>query len=209
MKAPRILSLGVRAIRHLFTERDYERYYSSSVWEGKYQEGYDLGKEAEDVRYGALMAILRRYDRGGAILDCGCGDGLLEQRIRPLTASRLAGLDYAATAIEAACKRGVPNCEFVCTDFRAYSPEERYGIILFNEALYYVQDFLGVLDKFAKLLDEDGVLVISMFDTRVTARIWKAVRQRYRQVQGVAIRDEATGLAWHVRVLRPPAGTGA
>lgn len=189
-----------RVLRHLFTDQSYQRYYSADVWQDKYVNGFDLNAPAEDGRYGALVAVIRRYDRG-SILDAGCGDGMLEARYRPLSDSRLVGVDYAPAAIEAARARAIAAAEFHCSDFQTFRPQERYSVIVLNESLYYVEDALGTLRLLARWLDDDGVFVVSMFETLVTRRIWKTLRTRYASLQGVAISDEASGRAWRIRVL--------
>ena len=83
----KLARLPVRVFRHILVDRSYQSYYSAEIWENKYRnENYDLGDPKEDGRYGALMQVLRRYDRG-SILDLGCGDGLLWKHYRPLSDS--------------------------------------------------------------------------------------------------------------------------
>ncbi|MGH7971535.1 MAG: hypothetical protein ACREIC_22685 [Limisphaerales bacterium] len=88
-------ALAKRAARHLLVERSYARYYSADGWEKSYQDGYVLGEDDQDARYGCLLMLLRRYDRGGPILDVGCGEGLLQERFRPFSSSPLIGVDYS------------------------------------------------------------------------------------------------------------------
>jgi len=199
----KLLELPNRVVRHLFLDGSYERYYSPEIWDGKYQGGYDLNAPAEDARYGALLAIIRRFERHGPILDAGCGDGVLEQQLSNFSASRVVGIDYSQSAINAANKRGLLNCEFVCSDYRGFHAQERFTIIVFNEALYYVEDYLATIEHLSRFLAEDGVLIVSMFETRVTSRIWKALKGTCKFLQGAMVQDEATGTRWRIRVLQP------
>jgi len=199
-----LLQLPNRVIRHLFLDGSYERYYSPEVWDDKYDRGYDLNAPAEDGRYGALLAMIRRFERRGPILDAGCGDGLLEQQLVRVSDSRLVGIDYSQSAIDAANARRLPNCKFICSDYRGFQPQERFSIIVFNEALYYVEDYLATVEHLSRFLVEDGVLIVSMFETRVTSRIWKALKGRCPDIQGTLVQDEATGTRWRIRVLQPP-----
>jgi len=75
---------------------------------------------------------------------------------------------------------------------------------VFNEALYYVEDYLATVEHLSRFLVEDGVLIVSMFETRVTSRIWKALKGRCPDIQGTLVQDEATGTRWRIRVLQPP-----
>jgi 2-polyprenyl-3-methyl-5-hydroxy-6-metoxy-1,4-benzoquinol methylase len=203
MKLQQVLGQPARVLRYLFTERSYARYYSAETWEEKFRQGYDLDTAAEDGRYGALLALMQRYDRGDGLLDAGCGDGLLANRYRPLSRSHLVGLDYSNRAIEKAKARGLTGCDFHCTDYRDFRTEERFSVVVFNEALYYVEDVLGVVHALQPVLRDGGVFIVSMFDTRVTARIWNTLRTHLEIVQGVRVHDEGSGLSWRIRVLRP------
>lgn len=203
MSMSKLLALPQRVLRHLFLDHSYADYYSAEIWEQKYRAGYELNATKEDGRYGALVGVLLRYQGQGPILDAGCGDGLLEEWLRRSSDVRMVGIDYASSAIEAARGRNIPDTEFVCADYRSFVPREKYNAIVLNEALYYIDDYLDVLRVLSGHLAEDGLLVISMFETLVTARIWKALRADYELVQGVSVRDEASGQGWRIRVLRP------
>jgi SAM-dependent methyltransferase len=205
MKIANLFRLARRAIRHLTVERSYEPSYPLDRWEKDWAGRYDLDVPKEDGHYGVLLALLRRYDRGGPILDAGCGDGLLEHLFRPLSASRMLAFDYSQAAVDRALARGLPGCEFFRADSRYYQPAERCSIVILNESLYYIEDYLGVMRNLSRGLKPDGVLIVSMYDTLINRRIWKALGHSYARLQGVAVRDEGTGVLWHIRVLRPRA----
>ena len=198
-----IASAGMRLLRYAALERSYERYYSPEEWEKTYRDGYRLDGTEQDGRYGALLAVINRYDRGGPILDAGCGDGILERRYRELSGTRMVGIDFSERAIEQAQARRLPDCEFHCADYRRFMSEEKFTAVVFNESLYYVEDFLGAVDALGRYLSAGGVTIISMFETVVTRRIWNALATRHKRLQGVAVCDEATRRLWRVRVLQP------
>ena|SRR3989440_1841338 len=192
-----------RMLRHLFYERSYARYYSSAAWEKRWAGGYGLVEGKEEERYGALLTLMCRYAADGPILDAGCGDGVLEQAFRTVSRVRVVGIDYSLEAIERAKARAVADCSFAHADYREFTPAERFPLIVLNESLYYVEDFLAVLRSLSRWLAADGVFIISMFDTIVTRRIWKAVASSYETLHGVEVRDRATGWRFRIRVLRP------
>jgi trans-aconitate methyltransferase len=204
MKFPKLMTLPQRAIRRLFF-RGGASYYSPDVWEKLWAGGFDLNNSIEDGRYGTLLALLRRYERRGPILDAGCGDGLFEQIFRPFSNVRLVGIDYAPLAIEKAQGRHLANCEFFCQDYREFRPEERYSVILLNESLYYIKDYRDLLKSLCGHLADGGVFIISMWDKPVSASIWKALKKDFAILQGIFLRDEASGIGWWIRVLQPRA----
>ncbi len=198
-----MFAFAQRAVRHLLVERSYERYYSAGGWDQSYSAGYILDSEDQDARYGALLALMQRYDRRAPILDAGCGEGLLEQKFRPLSLSRMVGIDYSREAIHLARAKQIPDCEFLCADCRICRWTEQFGMIVFNESLYYLANANEVLWTLSHNLVPEGVFVISMFDRLVTRRIWKALTPHYVIRHSVAIKDETHRRRWHIRVLAP------
>jgi trans-aconitate methyltransferase len=197
----KLTRLPIRAFRHVFLDRSYESYYSSEVWERKYRdEHYDLRDPQEDGRFGALMQVLRRYD-DGPILDLGCGDGLLWKRYRPLSRSLLVGVDYSDTAVAKANSLRLPETEFRCADYRNFNFGRQFSVVVFNESLYYIDDFLDAISKAESFLSENGVIVVSMFDTLVTRRIWKSLMERRKWLQSLSVQDHRSKRVWTIRVF--------
>lgn len=190
-----------RKLSH-FVAPSKERYFSSDRWDESWSDGYDLNRPHEDARYGSLMATMSRYEGEGPILDIGCGDGLLEERYRVLSSVKIIAFDYSAVAIESAKKRGLRDVEFLCADSRTFRPQERFSAVVLNESLYYVDDYPGLLKDMSDLLKADGVFVISMHESSITARIWKNILRSYGLLQSVKITEESKNLTWHIRVLR-------
>src|SRR4029453_3915448 len=113
------------------------------------------------------------------------------------------GIDYSPAAIERANARKIPHCEFLQVDYREFQSKQLFPLIFLNESLYYVDDFPRVMHDLSRSLSQTGVFIVSMYDTRVTRRIWKALDRTHEKLQGVEIRDESTRESWIVRVLAP------
>jgi trans-aconitate methyltransferase len=196
--------LPIRAFRHVLLDRSYESYYSSAVWEKKYRdEHYHLGDPQEDGRFGALVQVLRRYDHG-PMLDLGCGDGLLWKHYRPLSDSLLIGVDYSETAVAKAKSLALPNVEFRAEDYRTFDPWMQLAVVVFNESLYYIDGFLDAINKAESCLADQGVIVVSMFDTLVTRRIWKRLLERRKWLQSLSVHDHRSKRSWTIRVFPGP-----
>jgi trans-aconitate methyltransferase len=200
----KLARLPIRAFRHVLLDQSYESYYSSEIWERKYrEEHYHLGDPQEDGRFGALLQVLRRYDRG-PMLDLGCGDGLLWKHYRPLSDSPLIGVDYSDTAVAKANSLALPNAEFHAADYRNFKPGRQLTVVVFNESLYYIDAFLDAIATAENFLDEQGVIVVSMFDTLVTRRIWKRLLERRRWLQSISVHDQRSKRTWTIRVFPGP-----
>jgi trans-aconitate methyltransferase len=200
----KLAQLPIRAFRHVLLDQSYESYYSSEIWERKYRdEHYHLGDPQEDGRFGALLQVLRRYDRG-PMLDLGCGNGLLWKHYRPLSESPLIGVDYSDTAIAKANSLALPNAEFNAADYRNFKPGRELTVVVFNESLYYIEAFLDAIATAESFLDDQGVIVVSMFDTLVTRRIWKRLLERRKWLQSISVHDQRSKRTWTIRVFPGP-----
>jgi len=189
-------------VRRRFTERSYARYFSAEVWQKNWLGDHRLNEIKEDGRYGTLLKLMDRYAAGGPILDVGCGDGLLEEGFRPALPVEITGIDYARAAIARASARNIPHANFLQADYRDFRSKERYSVIVLNESLYYVEEFSRVMHDLSRWLTDEGVFIVSMYDTRITRRIWKVLERTHVKVQGIEITDEGTGERWLIRVLR-------
>jgi trans-aconitate methyltransferase len=193
-----------RAWRNLlFLWAGNERFYPASRWDAIYREGYHLDVRDQDARYGALLALLERYDSSYPILDVGCGEGLLEQKFRRLSKSPMLGLDYSQEAVELANAKRIPDCEFICSDYRTCNLQRRFGIIALNESLYYVDNPVEALNGLSQYLVASGVFIISMNDTFPTRCIWNRLAKHFNALQSIVVKDETHEKAWHIRVLKP------
>jgi trans-aconitate methyltransferase len=193
-----------RVFRHLFLDQSSERHYPPALWERKYAvENYEeeVSSPKEDGRFGALLALIRRYDRGGPLLDAGCADGTLWARYRPLSSSKLYGIDFAPTAIDKARGRDIPDASFDLQDYRTYRPPELCSLIVFNESLYYADNYLEVLGNMEGALKPGGLLIVSMWSNAITKRMWRKLATVYNAIHAVQVSDETTDNHWRIVVF--------
>lgn len=200
-----VLSSIHRAFRHVTPARSKERYFSAFVWNDSWSQGYArrMDRSPEDARYGALVALMRRHEGEGPILDVGCGDGLLEEWYRKVSSVPIVAFDYSTAAIELAKARHLPGVEFSCGDGRTFQSAQQFSLVVLNESLYYVDDYLTLLKRLSSAMTADSLFLVSMHDTRITRRMWKNVRREYDSIDGVTLKHEVSGGLWHIRLLRP------
>src|SRR5579872_758952 len=198
------MSLINRAARRVIPARSKERYFSSGQWDESWSRGYEMSMNSahEDARYGSLIALMRRYQKEGPVLDVGCGDGLLEEWYRNVSGIPMVAFDYSKEAVGRAMARRLPDVEFLCADSRTFQPQERFSMAVLNESLYYVDDYMGLLARLASALKPEGVLLISMYETRITRRMWKNVNRVYPLIQGVTLKHQPSGGVWHIRLFQ-------
>jgi SAM-dependent methyltransferase len=104
--------------------------------------------------------ILRILGRRSRVLDVGCGDGLLLERLAP-SADTVVGLEPdPGTAVRARTRvAGLPSVEVVEADFLTYRPSAPFDAVVFVASLHHVGLTPG-LERAKDLLSPGGVLVV-------------------------------------------------
>ncbi|MBS0630938.1 MAG: class I SAM-dependent methyltransferase [Verrucomicrobia bacterium] len=173
----------------------WNHQYASGRWER-------LKAPQEAARLDACATLLRRHVPGGRLLEIGCGEALLQQRLASGDFSRFVGVDISAVAIERArvITANDPRVTYLTADMRELELAEKFDAVIFTESIYYVPDPAAVLRRYARLLDPDGVFVVSIFQNKRGAEAWAQIHP----VTTVVDRTTTTNAAgsWDCEVLR-------
>jgi SAM-dependent methyltransferase len=104
--------------------------------------------------------ILRTLGRRSRVLDVGCGDGLLLERLVP-TVDRVVGLEPDPATADRARQRvaDLPGVEIVEAGFLDYRPKEPFDGVVFVASLHHLGLTPG-LERATELLAPGGVLVV-------------------------------------------------
>jgi SAM-dependent methyltransferase len=152
---------------------------SREIWESQYRDGHwTFLEELEQMtRYSVIAGYLQSLKRGGNLLDVGCGEGILLDRLGANDFSKYVGIDISQTAIELARKKRGDRSAFFQADAEQFIPAESFDAIIFNEVLYYFADPLAVAQRYSSRLRPGGVLISSLYmdseRARATARLLK------------------------------------
>ena len=166
-----------------------ERQYESGHWDF-------LRGLGEQGRFSVVAGYVNAFASEGAVLDVGCGEGLLFQRLSSQT--RYLGLDLSAAAIARASATGAGS--FICGDAENYVPTDTYDAIVFNESLYYFTDPLGTAARYFAALRANGVVIVSTYARSRRARsILRALKRRYVLVEETTVAHGAD--SWICSVL--------
>lgn len=172
-----------------------------------------LAHVREAPRYAAIEALRLAYAPDAAVLDLGCGTGLVRQHLT--TPVSYLGIELQRTAAWLGHIRiRDPRHRIVQGDLAHVGRigRRRFGVILFNEVLYYQPseaDALDILRRYSHILTADGIWIISIAvdpdrPARMNNRVWTAVTQHYAAhiltTQTVACDDRPT---WQMAVIRP------
>jgi SAM-dependent methyltransferase len=129
---------------------------------------------------GILALHLKRYDFAlrfaddAAVLDAGCGVGYGSAHLAQ-AARTVVGVDRSPEALEhARAEFARPNVEFVLADICALPFEDgRFDLVCAFEVIEHVDDPALFVGEAARVLGDDGVLVVSTPRVAQTAR-WSA-----------------------------------
>lgn len=184
---------------------------SQAVWEAQYREGRwsFMGGLDELARYAVIAAFAQRVAAptsgtapAGAILDVGCGEGLLVDQLRPRGYRRYLGIDLSEMAIEQAASRSDGATGFVAGDAEGDPPPAGpWDVIVFNECVYYFRDPLGAVARYESVLAPGGAFVVSTFRSRRADAIARALLRSYRLLEETEVSNRKG--TWRVKVLEP------
>jgi 2-polyprenyl-3-methyl-5-hydroxy-6-metoxy-1,4-benzoquinol methylase len=159
----------------------------------------------ELARFSVVVGYCHYLKEAGSILEIGCGEGILQERLHRAKYSHYVGLDVSAEAIHRAThKQDEKNC-FVRADATTYEPDQRFDVIVFNECLEYFDDPLNLVRRYERFLEHGGIFLVSMFvgkDTVRTKRIWKMLETVYTPEIGTQVTN-TSGHSWMIKVFNP------
>ena len=135
------------------------------TWEAQYATGEwtYLRRLEELARYSVIIGYIQLLKPNSAILDVGCGEGILFHRIRPYGYSRYVGVDVSSVAISGLASEQNAQTSFIVADAEAYVPQEQFDVIVFNEVLYYFHNPLEAIGRYTQALRGGGVVVVSTY----------------------------------------------
>lgn len=191
-----ISAFGYRSVK--VSEERWDREYSDGAWEW-------LASPDESAHYHAIANYCRAAPprRACRVLDVGCGNGVLLEHLAPNDFVHYAGVDLSPVALDQARKREIPLTSFEHGDVNEYVPVGVFDIVVFNECLYYLDDPVDVIDRYATA-SPAALLVISMYDNPRSDRVWDMIDNEldYKTAESTVVTNDS-GTGWTVRALRP------
>ena len=140
---------------------DLKSFYDKSykTGEDKVFTFFENGKHISEDHPAALTAL---NWSNKAVLDVGCGTGMLAREIAARGASRVIGLDYAAPAIEEAKGQPHPDSvEFVTADIMTWTPPCVFDVIVTLGTMEHLDEPARFLGRMAEMLAQDGDILVA------------------------------------------------
>lgn len=177
---------------------------TAAGWDDEYRAG--KWRRLDDVDEVAHYMVIVGYVLYGperpSILDVGCGHGRLLELLAPYGYAAYHGLDISTVAIAEAEALQAPTATFEVADFTAWEPARRFDTVVFNESLYLASEPLRVLDRSLEWLNDEGAVIVSMWDHRNVSRIWRAIDGHPRLVVAAEAGVTRGRGRWDVKLLR-------
>jgi 2-polyprenyl-3-methyl-5-hydroxy-6-metoxy-1,4-benzoquinol methylase len=184
---------------------------SAQTWEAQYAAGrWDfLAELSELARFSVLAGYICHLKPGGKVLDTGCGQGVLLRRLPTSCYSRYVGIDVSGSAISVAQEQGNERSTFLAADCEEYAPAEQFDVIVFNEVLCCLQDPLRTVERYARSLNPDGLLLVSLCTAaRGSSSILSGLKRAYATVDEVCVVHSGRKVSWACIALRPETHSG-
>lgn len=145
-------------------------------WNKQYKSGRwkNLGNDIERERYSTIADFINTHgNKNPSVLDLGCGEGILCERMEKGSYSKFVGMDFSSESIKQAIEKNLKDATFIEADLHYFKPEKPYDVIVFNEAFYYVHDSekAKVLQTMIDALKENGIIINSIYREGVSS--WK------------------------------------
>ncbi|MFD1694805.1 class I SAM-dependent methyltransferase [Roseibium aestuarii] len=192
---------------------------NASTAEG-WDEEYEAGRWAflrslpESGRYGIIGMWLNLTGSNAEVLDIGCGEGLLYERLAPMGLTKYVGMDLAPAALE------IANVDPAIASLRAgdmhtFEPQagETFSAIVFNEVLHFAEDPAAVVARYVPFLKKDGVIALSMYSpkrpesgaNKLIARLWEATDDtaKWEVLDDYRLGSDKKGVTWRLRLVKP------
>lgn len=174
------------------------------IWDSQYRDGHwtFLQDLEQMTRYSVIAGYIQALAPRGCLLDVGCGEGILLDRLGSDNYSKFVGIDFAQTAIERALRKQHPRSIFIQADAEIYVPNETFDTTIFNEVLYYFADPLDVARRYRAWLRPGGLFITSLYGKSDRAgAISRLLKKTYPSIDEVEITSH--GQTWIVNVFAP------
>lgn len=106
--------------------------------------------------------IIRHIDQGSRVIDLGCGDGRLMQRLRDELDCHVVGIDVEMTNVRAVISRGLPVVASDLNQGLADIPSDSFDFAVLSQTLQQVQKPKQLLQEMLRVATR-GLVVVPNF----------------------------------------------
>ncbi|MCR8645166.1 class I SAM-dependent methyltransferase [Paenibacillus sp. N1-5-1-14] len=181
-----------------------KREKALDVWNKEFESGKwtEVFEALDEVpRYSVVSGIAQAFHESAAILDLGCGQGMIMKYVHQY--GHYVGVDFSEEALKLARHPTSDRCTFIQSDLEYFTPEEQFDLIIFNEILYYFDHPLDLLERYRTYLRPQGAFILSLQDREASTIIRHNIKEssEYDILSDVRITTEAN--SWTVSLIQP------
>jgi 2-polyprenyl-3-methyl-5-hydroxy-6-metoxy-1,4-benzoquinol methylase len=181
--------------------------YDAAKWDAEYAGGgwAHLQSLVELARYQVVAGWCARLAPGGAVLDLGCGEGILVAPLRQAGYATYLGIDISAEAIGQAQSLGDERTQFRACGWDEFQPDRRFDAVILNETLYYAPNPAFLLERVAAWLTPEGILLVSLTtsglrDGLMKLHLSELIGTKFHRIEQVAL--HGAGVIWRIEAGR-------
>jgi trans-aconitate methyltransferase len=130
-------------------------------------------------KYGEDILNLLDIEKGMKILDLGCGNGALAEKMADFGADVI-GMDASREMLEVA-KNNYPELTFIQDDAVGFTLTEQVDVIFSNAVFHWIDDQDGLLDSVYNGLKMNGYLVCEFGGCGCTETIHSALQNSFEK----------------------------
>lgn len=134
-----------------------------SDWDAQYDRGRwaFLSGIEEMAHYAVIVGYATYLKPNSAVLDIGCGTGVLHERFAAVGYERYTGVDISEVAVSSLQASAPPRATFVAADAADFTPPGAYDVVVFNESITYFTDPMAVFAHYQRFVSPGGVVIVS------------------------------------------------
>jgi SAM-dependent methyltransferase len=186
--------LTVKGALFIQTRREWEQQYIDGQW--------NCLREINELGHYFLVAGYFSYFKPrGSLLDVGCGEAILLERLGSQGYSLYVGIDISHFALVKAKLKADEKTLFIEGDFGHFIPKVQVDAVIFCETLYCFSHPLEVMKEYEAAMKNDGIFIVSMHDGDCRLPLWKEIDQAYTVLAEAKV--AAASESWMVKVYTP------
>ncbi len=135
-----------------------------------------------DAPEDAVIYLANHLEQRAELLELGCGRGSLVRALRKTGWNgHYCGVDISENAIKDARTFGDQRSSWVVSDFESFQSPFQWNTIAMIESIYYLKlsAVPALLDRLAKMLTENGTLLLRLHDVKEHYEYVETVRQLF------------------------------
>ncbi|MEZ4875633.1 MAG: class I SAM-dependent methyltransferase [Flavobacteriaceae bacterium] len=174
-------------------------------WNKQYRKGRweSLKSDLESHRYYKIIDFMKQFGpTSPSILDLGCGDGVLRQRMEAFEFEYFKGIDFSSVSIQKANEKQLSKSEFEWADIIKFKPKKNYDIIVFNEVFYYIPETekIKVMNRMFEHLKKGSIIITSIFREGIGCWEYFKENPQLKELDFTTVTTEKETTYWKIGV---------